>query len=122
GFAIGMERLLDLWAQKDAHAHSTECQVYVVHQGEHGQRRAASLAETLRDAGLRVLVHAGSTGFKSQFRRADASGAAVAVIVGGDELASGRATIKWLRQGAPDGEQQESIPFDRLAEELQSRI
>ena len=122
GFAIGMERLLDLWSQKDQYAHPAECQVYVAHQGEDGQRRAASLAEALRDAGLRVLVHAGSTGFKSQFRRADASGAAVAVVVGGDELASGRATVKWLRQGAPEGGQQESIPFDRLAEELQSRI
>uniref|UniRef100_UPI0033416DF7 histidine--tRNA ligase n=1 Tax=Castellaniella defragrans TaxID=75697 RepID=UPI0033416DF7 len=122
GFAIGMERLLDLWSQKDEYAHPAECQVYMAHQGEDGQRRALRLAEDLRDAGLRVLVHAGSTGFKSQFRRADASGAAVAVIVGDDELAAGRATVKWLRQGMPGDGQQESIPFDRLAAELQSRI
>lgn len=121
GFAIGMERLLDLWSQQ-GQAHPAECQVYMVHQGEDGQRRAAALAESLRDAGLRVLVHAGSTGFKSQFRRADASGATAAVIVGGDELASGHATVKWLRQDAPEDAQQESIAFDRLAAELQSRI
>ncbi|HUH40515.1 MAG TPA: His/Gly/Thr/Pro-type tRNA ligase C-terminal domain-containing protein, partial [Castellaniella sp.] len=97
-------------------------QVYVVHQGDEGQRRGALLAEMLRDVGLRVLVHAGSAGFKSQFRRADASQAIVAVIVGGDELGSGCATVKWLRQGADGAGHQESIPFDRLATELQSRI
>ncbi|MER1968292.1 histidine--tRNA ligase [Castellaniella sp. GW247-6E4] len=122
GFAIGMERLLDLWAGKDAQAQPDECQVYMVHQGEAGQRRAARLAEVLRDTGLRVLVHAGAAGFKSQFRRADASGAVAAIIIGEDELASGCAAVKWLRQDAPEGGQQESIPFDRLAAELQSRI
>lgn len=122
GFAIGMERLLDLWLQDAPQPEAGECQVYLVHQGDDGQRRAALLAEALRDAGLRVLVHAGSTGFKSQFRRADASGATAAVIVGGDELASGAATVKWLRSEAGGESQQESIAFDRLAQHLKQRI
>ncbi|MHA3902929.1 histidine--tRNA ligase [Castellaniella sp. WN] len=121
GFAIGMERLLDLWQQDAPDQDPAECQVYLIHQGEAAQRRAARLAESLRDAGLRVLVHAGSTGFKSQFRRADASGAVAAVVIGGDELASGRATVKWLRAGGGDG-QQESVAFDQLAAQLQQRI
>ncbi|MBV6271605.1 histidine--tRNA ligase [Alcaligenaceae bacterium CGII-47] len=123
GFAIGVERLLDLCAQKDDIIHPVECQLYLIHQGEAGQRTAAQLAESLRDAGWRVLVHAGSSGFKSQFRRADASGAIAAIILGEDELASRCATVKWLRQQASSGQaQQESIPFDRLVTELQSRI
>lgn len=122
GFAIGMERLLDLWQQDAPDPSPAECQVYLVHQGDDAQRRAAQLAESLRDAGLRVLVHAGSTGFKSQFRRADASGAVAAVIIGGDELASGCATVKWLRTSAAGDGQQESIAFDRLTAQLQQRI
>ncbi|MBV2182447.1 MAG: histidine--tRNA ligase [Castellaniella sp.] len=122
GFAIGMERLLDLWLQDAPPPTPDECQVYLVHQGDDGQRRAARLAEGLRDAGLRVLVHAGSTGFKSQFRRADASGATAAVIVGGDELVSGAATVKWLRTEASGESQQESIAFDQLAQHLKQRI
>ena len=121
GFAIGMERLLDLWQQNAPDAVSPECQVYLIHQGDAAQRRAAQLAESLRDVGLRALVHAGSTGFKSQFRRADASGAIAAVIIGEDELAANTATVKWLRSDAAEG-QQESIAFDRLAEQLQHRI
>ncbi|WP_298015745.1 histidine--tRNA ligase [uncultured Castellaniella sp.] len=122
GFAIGMERLLDLWLQDASERAPAECQVYLAHQGDDGQRRAARLAESLRDAGLRALVHAGSTGFKSQFRRADASGAAAAVIIGGDELAAGAATVKWLRADSPDGAQQESVAFDQLAQYLKQRI
>lgn len=123
GFAIGMERLLDLWQQSDAVTDTSECDVYVVHQGDAAQRRAALLAETLRDAGYRVLVHAGSTGFKSQFKRADASGAAVALIIGPDELASGQAAMKWLRRQEGDSRpQQESLPFDAIAETLKTRL
>lgn len=120
GFAIGIERLLDLWLQGGDPGLPPECQVYMVHQGDDGQRKAALLAEQLRDAGLHVLVHAGPSGFKSQFRRADASGALVAVIIGGNELSSQNATVKWLRSGT-DG-QQESIPFALLAAQLKQRI
>src|SRR5690606_29344453 len=118
-----MERLLDLWQQSEAETDTSECDVYVVHQGEAAQRRAALLAETLRDAGQRVLVHAGSTGFKSQFKRADASGAAVALIIGPDELAAGQASLKWLRQQEGDTRaQQETLPFDAIADTLKTRM
>lgn len=123
GFAIGMERLLDLWQQSGANPERPECDVYIVHQGDAAQRRAALLGEALRDAGYRVIVHAGSTGFKSQFKRADASGATVAIVIGQDELDSGRAGVKWLRQQEGEGgAQQESLPFDAIVETLKTRM
>ena len=121
GFAIGMERLLDLCSQDGEQQAAPECQVYMVHQGEAAQRKAALLAESLRDAGLDVIVHAGSSGFKSQFKRADASGAQAAVILGEEELQKGQASVKWLR--AQDGaEQQQSVDFTELANVLSARI
>src|SRR5690606_33544423 len=88
GFAIGVERLLDLCEQSGAASALPECQIYVIHQGVAAQRLAAQLAEQMRDEGLKVIVHAGSSGFKSQFKRADASGAKLALILGDDEVAS----------------------------------
>ncbi|HWL28750.1 MAG TPA: histidine--tRNA ligase [Burkholderiaceae bacterium] len=123
GFAIGVERLLDLCAQSADLPTPAECQVYMIHQGVAAQRKAAQVAELLRDGGLRVIVHAGSASFKSQFKRADASGALAAVIIGDDELAGGTASIKWLRmQEADDQPQQETVPLDRLTTELKSRV
>lgn len=123
GFAIGVERLLDLCAQSAELPTPAECQVYMIHQGVPAQRKAAQVAELLRDGGLRVIVHAGSASFKSQFKRADASGAMAAVIIGDDELASGTASVKWLRiQQADDQPQQETVPLDRLTTELKSRV
>ncbi len=123
GFAIGVERLLDLCEQSGAETSLPECQVYVIHQGAPAQRLAAKLAEQLRDEGLRVIVHAGSSGFKSQFKRADASGAKLALILGDDEVASGTASIKWLREEALEGRaQQETIPLDRLITELKLKV
>lgn len=121
GFAIGMERLLDLWEQTQAAegrqpASEPECDVYVVHQGDQAQRLAAQAAETLRDAGFSVVVHAGSSGFKSQFKRADASGARVAVILGDDEVANRAAGVKFLRGAAEQESAQRQVALDRLAE------
>jgi histidyl-tRNA synthetase len=68
-------------------------------QGEPAQRLALMLAERLRDAlpGRGVVVHCGSAKFKTQFRRADESGARVAVVIGDDELARGVVALKPLR-------------------------
>jgi histidyl-tRNA synthetase len=123
GFAIGMERLLDLWSQSVPPVAAPESQIYIIHQGEPAQRLATTLAEQMRDADLRVIVHAGSQGFKSQFKRADASGAEVAVILGTDEVTSKSASVKWLRmESTTDQTQQETIPLDRLVSELKNRV
>ena len=120
GFAIGMERLLDLWEQSVQVEAPAECDVYVVHQGEDAQRLAARVGEDLRDAGLSVVVHAGAASFKSQFKRADASGARVAVILGADEVASQTASIKFLRADAQGDGAQQQVPLAGLADVLKN--
>jgi histidyl-tRNA synthetase len=72
----------------------------VVHHAPQSHLAAIDLAEQLRDHGLDVLLHCGGGSFKSQFRRADASGAAYAVVLGENEIAQGQATIKDLRQAS----------------------
>jgi histidyl-tRNA synthetase len=57
------------------------------------------VAEELRDAGLRVLLHCGGGSFKSQMKKADGSNACCAVIIGDDEARAGTATLKPLRGG-----------------------
>ena len=121
GFAIGMERLLDLWEQSVQVDLPAECDVYVVHQGEDAQRLAARVGEDLRDAGLSVIVHAGSAGFKSQFKRADASGARVAVILGADEVAAQTASVKFLRADAQGEAAQQQVPLAGLADVLNNK-
>lgn len=121
GFAIGMERLLELWEQTGEREAEPECDVYIVHQGEEAQRLAAKVGERLRDVGLAVIVHAGSGSFKAQFKRADISGARVAVILGADEVASDTASVKYLR-GAGDAVQaQQQVPLAALPEVLKSK-
>ena len=123
GFAIGVERLLDLWGQYQPEIPVPECDVYIVHQGDEAQRRAAVLAESIRDVGISVIVHAGTASFKSQFKRADTSAAAIAVILGADELAEGVASVKMLRavDQSPDTAQQ-SVPLDTLIAFLKDKV
>ena len=67
-----------------------------------------------------MLLHAGGGGFKAQFRRADASGAFVAVVLGEDEVRAGEVTVKWLRdEGGQTGTApQQRVPMAGLAELL----
>ena len=103
GFAMGIERLLALWSDTGRTLPKPPMDVYVVHQGEAARASAIPVAERLRDAGFTVQLHCGGGSFKSQFKRADASGATVAVIIGDDEAGRGEAMVKPLRQ---EGEQQ----------------
>jgi histidyl-tRNA synthetase len=93
------------------------CDVYVVHQGEGTLAPAFEAAERLRDSGLNVVVHAGGGGFKAQFRRADASGALAAVVLGEDEARAGVVSVKWLRgdPSAAGDARQERIAMGELA-------
>ena len=113
GFAIGVERLLDLWDQVDADVATPECDAYIVHQGEAAARRALQVGEALRDAGLDVIVQGGAASFKAQMKRADAAGAAYAIILGDNELAAGAATVKKLSDGS-----QTSVAFEGLGDTL----
>jgi histidyl-tRNA synthetase len=103
GFAMGIERLLALLQEDGMAAPLAPLEVYLVHQGEQAQGLAWRVAENLRDAGLKVLLHCGGGSFKSQMKKADASGAALAVIIGDDEAAADAVMLQPLRGG---GEQQ----------------
>jgi histidyl-tRNA synthetase len=125
GFAIGVERLLELMKASGEQFPPAQCDVYLVHQGEAAQLEAIVLGERLRDAGLDVVLHcataAGIGSFKSQMKRADASGAAFAVILGEDEIAAGSATVKLMR--AAEGEQnQHSVEIGSVTEFLVEQI
>jgi histidyl-tRNA synthetase len=99
GFAMGVERVVELTRQAGSLPADPVPDVFVMAQGDVGQRTALVLAEQLRDAfpGRGVVVHCGSAKFKTQFRRADESGARLALIVGEDELARGVIALKPLR-------------------------
>jgi len=97
GFGMGIERVVELVREAGSAAGAAGPDVYVLHQGGATQRKAFGLAEQLRDAGLDVVLHAGEASLKSQMKRADASGADYAVIVGEAEAAQGAAAVKAMR-------------------------
>ncbi len=99
GFAMGVERLLTLMGEGRA-APPAAPDVYLVHSGADATRLAWQAAEQLRDAGLSVVFHCGGGSFKSQMKKADASRARFAVIVGEDEAATRRVGVKPLREQA----------------------
>lgn len=113
GFAIGIERILALLQDDGMIAPRALLDAYVVHQGEMAGEMASLLAEGLRDQGLSALLDCGGGSFKSQMKRADASGASFAVILGDNEASTGLATLKSLRGG-----EQVSVPVDELSEKI----
>jgi histidyl-tRNA synthetase len=112
GFALGVERLMALW-QVPRHG-GAQPDAYVAHQGESAGRMAFGVAEALRDRGFAVTLHCGGGGFKSQMKRADASGATLAVIIGEDEVALDEVSVKPLREAG----EQRRVPRAELADYL----
>jgi histidyl-tRNA synthetase len=125
GFAMGIERLIELMKAEGETAAPSQCDVYMVHQGQPAQLRAFVLAERLRDAGLDVVLHCatptGAGSFKSQMKKADGSGAAFAVIIGDDEMANNVVAVKALR-ASDAGQQQASVPFDEAVAHIVDQI
>lgn len=118
GFAMGVERLvllLETFGVIPAEL-NRPADLYVCAFGEPAELAALTLAEQLRSAipGIRLLVNAGAGSFKSQFKKADKSGARFALILGEDEVANRVVGFKPLRD---EGEQQ-SIAWDALPEHL----
>ena len=115
GFAMGVERLLALWVEHRGEEHSgVRPDVYLVHSGEAAQRAAFTVGEELRGGGLAVVVHCGGGSFKSQMKKADSSGAALAVIIGEDEVANGSVALKPLRRALG----QRNVARDTLLDEI----
>lgn len=107
GFAMGMERVIELMREVGQVPKASQTDVYVLHHGGESQAKAMLLAETMRDRGIRVVTHPGEASIKSQMKKADASGAEFAVFATEDELAQGTVGIKALRahEHAPFAEQ-----------------
>lgn len=101
GFAMGVERLVAVLEslQQTPLTHATP-HAYMVLAGDAAQSAGMVLAEKLRDAvpGLRLQVNCGGGSFKSQFKKADRSGAEVALVMGDDELEKQNVGVKWLRR------------------------
>ena len=118
GFALGIERLVELVQNNlklDVAPHA-----YFVVASEEAVTPGMQISESLREQlpGLRLLVHCGGGSFKSQFKRADKSGASVALILGDDELESNTVSVKYLREDKP----QLSVSKDDLPTLLQNLI
>jgi histidyl-tRNA synthetase len=98
GFAMGNERLIAL-LQAAGNAPALRVpDAYLVFQGAGTLEYAFSIADTLRAAGYAIVQHAGGGSFKSQMKKADASGAWLALIVGESELSASTVSVKYLRR------------------------
>ena len=118
GFAMGIERLVALLAQTGHVPGAAVPDVYIVVSGTSASAAGMTLAERLRTElpNRRFELNLGGGNFKAQFRRADRSGAALALILGDDELARGVASLKPLRR---EGGQSES-PLPALAAAIEA--
>jgi histidyl-tRNA synthetase len=115
GFAMGIERLIELMKEGPALSPSAP-DAYLVRQGDHAERYAENLAERFRNAGLDIVLHCGGGSFKSQMKKADASGARYAVIIGDDEAQTQALTLKPLRESA----EQLRLSFSEALERLKA--
>ena len=111
GFGMGLERLLLLLETLGLQSSAPAPDAYAVVPEPADLPRILPTLEVLRAAGVSVQMHAGGGSFKSQFKKADASGARYALVFGSDELARGEVTVKPLR----DGGEQVARPLADLA-------
>jgi len=116
GFGMGIERMLLVLQEAKVPA-ADEIDAFVVYAGEGAQRVAWQHAERLRDLGLRVVMGSGGK-FATQMKKADASGARYALIVGEDEVAAQRVTLKPLRGGGS----QETLEVNEVLRRLKQTI
>ena len=120
GFAMGIERILELSEFSSAELNTNSPRIYQVMVGDAALKNGLRLAERLRDKipALRLLVHCGGGSFKSQFKKADKSQADYALILGVDEVEKNTVQVKPLRE---DKEQYE-ISQDNLVHEITSLL
>jgi len=116
GWALGIERIVGLLQARGVAVSPTAPAVYLVLSGERAERAGLAIAERLRDAlpGAGIQANMGGGSLKSQMKRADKSGAQLALIIGDDEIARKSAAVRVLRADA--GQQ------DCAWEELPARI
>ncbi|MTI64468.1 histidine--tRNA ligase [Methylophaga sp.] len=112
GFAIGIERLIALLEATNALPEITQTDAYLVAVGDIAAEQAPILAESLRDAipGFKLISHCGGGSFKSQFKRADRSGARWTLILGEEEINNETVGVKTMATG-----EQETVSWYDLA-------
>ena len=120
GFAMGVERLVALLEDTGVPMPERAPHAYVIAVGDSALAYAMTLSEDLRESlpGLRMLMNCGGGGFKNQFKRADQSGAELALVIGDDEAASGRVGVKDLRGDA----EQQTLSEAELMEFLRTKV
>ncbi|WP_371186689.1 histidine--tRNA ligase [Thalassotalea maritima] len=121
GFALGIERLVLMLTELDKLGDIRgTTDAYLVMAGEAAEFKGLQLAEQWRNelSDLRLQYHCGGGKFNKQLKRADKSGAQVAIIIGESELANGEATIKYLRQS----KEQQTVPFAEVADVLKELL
>jgi histidyl-tRNA synthetase len=120
GFAMGCERLISMLIDQKKAQTECACDVYLVMRGAQTVRVAHKLAESLRDQmpQLTMLVHSGGGSFKSQMRKADKSGAKIALILGESEIEANTVGVKFLREAS----QQIEIAQDDLPTSLANML
>jgi histidyl-tRNA synthetase len=112
GFAIGIERLIALLEATDALPEIPQTDAYLVAVGDTAATQSPILAEQLRDQlpGFKLISHCGGGSFKSQFKRADRSGARWTLILGEEETNNKTVGVKTMATG-----EQETVSWDGLA-------
>ena len=100
GFGLGVERLLLLLEAIGIETPADAPDAYAVVPDIASSAQVMVVLEALRGAGVNVVMHAGGGSMKSQFKRADASGARFALVFGADELAQGMVSVKSLRDAS----------------------
>jgi histidyl-tRNA synthetase len=121
GFALGIERLVLLISSLDKITNvRPPVDVYIAMLGEGVDIKANNLAEQWRDLvpDIRIQCHCGGGNFKKQMKRADKSGASIAIILGENEINTQMATVKYLREQ----QEQASITFDEVPSLLEKLI
>lgn len=117
GWAMGLERVIALMGAMQVDIPSATPDAFLIASDEVPVSEAIALGETLRAAmpSLALVHNTNGGSMKSQFRRADKSGAQVALVLGADELAAGEVTVKPLRGGS----EQQRVARDQLADVLE---
>lgn len=120
GFAMGMERLVLLLSAAGGPLPAGDADIYVLAVGDAPAAVALAAVEKLRDElpDYRIVMHAGGGSFKSQMKRADKSGARLALIWGEDELRAGGCALKSLREQGV----QEVVPVDQLVTAINAAL
>ena len=120
GFAIGLERLINLLPKLNSATFLAMPDLYFITIGDIAIQKGLILAEYLRKklTAINLILDVTGDGIKSQFKRADKSGARFALILGDDEVKSDTYIIKNLREKSP----QEIIPQDQVIQKLQDYL